>query len=143
MALCRICIDEHVKEINRAILGGNQPPKAIAERFGFAFWQVKDHRRKHLPWRNPKRPAPVTVEEQMVDLKLELRRLQVLAECGENVGGALAVVRQRQSLLELEARMGGLLDATHKRLLTCTTMRCSVWPWLCMPSGNRAAPSWA
>ncbi|MGB2621022.1 MAG: hypothetical protein WA857_21860 [Candidatus Acidiferrum sp.] len=53
----------------------------------------------------------------MAELKRELWRLQLLAEAGENVSGALQVVRQRQSLLELEARTAGLLDATHKKLI--------------------------
>lgn len=117
MALCRICIHEKAKEINRMILGSNQPPKAIATLFKFAVWQVKDHRRKHLPWRNPKRPPAVTVDEQLTDLKLELRRLQVLAECGEHVAEALSVVRERRQMLELEMRAQGRLDATHRKLL--------------------------
>jgi hypothetical protein len=57
------------------------------------------------------------VKEQLEDLKFELRRLQVLGECGESVTGAIAAVNARRQVLELEARLSGLLDAHHKKLI--------------------------
>jgi hypothetical protein len=113
--VCRICSDERKKEINLAMLHG-QTTKAVATKYGLNLWTARNHRKKCLPWRNPREKAAESVPEQMAELKRELWRLQLLAECGENVAGALAVVRQRQSLLELVARTNGLLDASHKKL---------------------------
>jgi len=62
----------------------------------------------------------VTVAEQLEDLKFELYRLQILGECGELESGAIAAVNARRSLLELEARLEGKLDATHRKLLSAT-----------------------
>jgi hypothetical protein len=116
--ICGICSNERVREINRAMLLG-LTTKAVVEKFGLNTWTARQHRKKCLPYRNPRVPkkAAETIPEQVAELKRELWRLQLLAEAGENVSGALAVVRQRQSLLELEARSQGLLDATHKKLL--------------------------
>ena len=121
MAVCTVCVHEKVKEINVALLSG-QMVKATSVKYGLKRWTLTQHRRKHLPWRNPKAAPAVTVQEKLEELGLDLRRLQLLAECGEDVGKAVAVVRQRQSLLELEARMGHLLGATHKKLLPATAI---------------------
>ncbi|MGB7614370.1 MAG: hypothetical protein WBL56_17585 [Candidatus Acidiferrum sp.] len=94
-----------------------QPTSAVAAKFGLNLWTARAHRKKCLPWRNPQVPKEEGIAAQMAELKRELWRLQLLAEAGENVSGALQVVRQRQSLLELEARTAGLLDATHKKLI--------------------------
>jgi hypothetical protein len=114
--LCTVESHEKCKEINRALLGG-KTCRAVSREFGVSWQVIRRHRSKCLPWRSPKAKQPETVEEKMADLNLELKRLQFLAEAGESVREALAVVRQRQSLLELEARAGGLLDPTHKKLM--------------------------
>ncbi len=114
--VCRICSDERSKEINKALLNG-QTVKQVAAKFGLNLWTARNHRKKCLPWRSPRLLKGESVEEQMDELKRELWRLQLLAEAGENVSAALAVVRQRQSLLELEARAAGMLDATHRKLI--------------------------
>lgn len=110
------CTDERVREINRALLLG-RTSRAVAEKFGVGIWVLRKHRQRCLPYRKARAPKPTTVQEKLAALSREMWRLQILAECGEQVGGALAVVRQRQSLLEPEARMSGLLDATHKKLI--------------------------
>ncbi len=114
--ICLICTDERIREINREMLLG-RTSRAVAEKFKLGIWITRSHRKKCLPYRKPNAKPAVTVVEQMEELKRELWRLQLLAEAGENVSQALAVVRQRQSLLELEARSLGQLDPLHKKLL--------------------------
>jgi hypothetical protein len=116
MSPCIICTHERVKEINRALLSG-WAPKAVADKHGVNVWSIRKHYRKHLPWKHRAARPAETTEEQMADLKLELRRLQILAECGDNVSEALKVIRQRQSLLELEMRSEHKLGATHEKLM--------------------------
>ena len=116
MAICSICQDERAREINVALLNGHTV-KATALKYGIRLWVLKEHRRKHLPWKDPRLGPAVTVLEKMEELSRELKRLQVLAECGIDTTKALMVVRQRQSLLELEARMEHLLGATHSKLM--------------------------
>ena len=92
----------------------------VAREHGLCRGTCWNHFQKHLPWRPQRRPKPITVQEQLEDLKFESRRLQALGETGENVTNALAALRERRALLELEARMAGRLDATHQRLLPRT-----------------------
>ena len=116
MGICIICTHEQIKGINRALLSG-WPPRAVAKKFEVNVWSVRKHYRKHLPWRHRLARPAETCDEQMADLKLELRRLQILAECGDDISEALKVVRQRQSLLELEMRAEHRLGATHSKLM--------------------------
>src|SRR5271168_5025572 len=113
--VCSICTHDKIKEINRALLGG-WTVKSVAVKFELNLWSARKHWRRHLPWKDRHARPAGTVDEQMEDLKLELRRLQILAECGDNVLGPLTVLKQRQSLLELEMRKEHLLGATHKKL---------------------------
>jgi hypothetical protein len=115
--VCRACRNEKIKEIDKTILGGRASITALSVKYDLPVWVLKEHRKRHLPWRNPKAKPPETVTEKLADLGLELKRLQVLAECGEHVAEALSVVRERRQMLELEARMEGRLDATHRKLL--------------------------
>jgi transposase-like protein len=114
MAQCSICSHEKAKEINRRLLVGRQV-KDIAKEFGFNRQTLRYHRRRHLPWRRENAKA-VTVQEQLDELKYELRRLQFLAECGEPIGQAISAVTAQRNVLELEARLAGKLDATHRKL---------------------------
>jgi len=116
MAQCSICSSPRVKEVNRWLLTGRQIGHTAKE-FGFSWGCVRHHKRHHLPYRSARAPKPATAEEKLADLEYELDRLRVLAECGESVGGALRVVTQQRSLLELQLRKAGHLDATHRKLL--------------------------
>ena len=116
MAVCSICVHEKHKEIDLALLEMKAPVKMLADKYGLKRWVLKEHRRKHLPWRNPKTKPAETITEKMAELSLEMKRLQFLAELDVNVTKALAVVRQRQSLLELEMRMGHVVSS-HRKLL--------------------------
>ena len=49
-------------------------------------------------------------------MKYELRRLRVLADCGEKVTESLRVIVQQRTLLELQMRKEHLLGATHRKL---------------------------
>ncbi len=120
MATCSICRHERHKEIDLALLEMREPVKILAQKFGLSWWVLKAHRTNHLPWLNRRKPAE-TVPEKMAELSLELQRLQKLAELGENVTKALAVLRQRQSLLELEMRMGHQVSS-HRKLLPAKPM---------------------
>jgi hypothetical protein len=119
MAACSICSHVKAKEINRRLLLGQQVPE-IADEFHFNRQTLRYHRRKHLPWWKHGRPA-VTMTEQLDQLNYELRRLQILAECGEEIGRAVQAVTARRQLIELQARLGGKLDATHKKLMLNST----------------------
>jgi hypothetical protein len=116
MAACNICSDARYKEINRRLLCGGRIKKTAME-FGFSPGQVQWHKRHHLPFRNSFGPKAATAQEKLEELEYELARLQVLAECGESVGGALRVIVAKRSLLELQLRKEGFLDATHRKLM--------------------------
>src|SRR5271156_4945911 len=117
MAQCSICSHEKVSEINWRILTGRQIVETAKE-FGINRGNLYSHMRNHLPWRTSRRkPAPETIEEKFAELEFELSRLRALALCGEKVGEALRVVTAQRNLLELEMRKGGLLDASHKKLI--------------------------
>jgi hypothetical protein len=115
MAQCKICAHEKFRDINRLLLTHGQI-KAVAVEFGLNRGTVFNHLRHHLPWRSRRHPKAVTVQEQLELLQFELRRLQVLAECGESIGGAVAALRERRAVLELSARLEGKMDATHRKL---------------------------
>ena len=116
MARCSVCSHEKAKDINRLLLTRGHV-SAVARDFKLCRGSVWNHFKKHLPWRLSRRPKSVTVREQLEDLKFELYRLQVLGECGESVGGAIAALNARRQVIELEARLEGRLDATHKKLM--------------------------
>ena len=58
--------------------------------------------------------------EKLADLEFECRRLQALAEAGEDIGRAINAVTARRQVLELEMRTTGKLDATHSKLMMAT-----------------------
>jgi len=116
MAQCSICSHKDAREINRRVLTGRQI-KDTANEFGLNRGTLYAHMRNHLPWRSARAKPGETVAEKMADLDFELRRLQVLAECGEKIGPAIQAVTARRSLLELQMRSEGLLDATHRKLI--------------------------
>jgi hypothetical protein len=116
MLTCLVCLDDRVKEMNRLLLNG-WPPKTVGRKFGINAWTMRNHRKRHLPWRHRSQKPGETIEEQRKDLKYELERLQVLAQCGDDVTEALRVIKARQSLLELQMRGEHLLGATHSRLM--------------------------
>ena len=89
---------------------------AVAKQFGFDPQVVGNHLRKHLPWRSRRAPRPQTVLEELELMDLELRRLMILAECGQSIGGAIQALTSRRAVLELKARLQGGLDATHRKL---------------------------
>ncbi len=114
--VCKVCSHPRVKEINRLILTG-VPVTKVAKAAGICRPTLWNHRTKHLPWRPAGGPKPVTVQEQLEDLKFELHRLQILGECGEPVSGAIQALNARRMVVELQARMEGRLDATHRKLM--------------------------
>ena len=114
---CKVCSRKDAKEINRAILTHGQLGKiARAHKLNVAV--VFNHAKKHLPWRHRlSKKEPVTIAEKLADLSFELRRLQVLGECGEKVGPAVQAINARRTLLEFEARLEGKLDPAGKKAL--------------------------
>jgi hypothetical protein len=115
MAQCSVCSNSRAKEINRWLLLGRQGPD-VATEFGFKAQTIRWHLRNHLPWRSRRAPKPETIMEELDVLEFELRRLTVLASCGEAIGGAIQALTARRALIELRARLEGKLDATHKKL---------------------------
>jgi hypothetical protein len=81
---------------------------------------VQNHRTKHLPYRPQNFRKAESVGQQLEDLRFEAQRLQALGECGVNVSHAVTALRERRQILELEARMSGSLDATHKKLINAS-----------------------
>jgi hypothetical protein len=116
MAQCTICSHEKARDINRLLLTRGQV-KAVALEFGLNRGTVFNHLRKHLPWRSRRHPKPATIAEKLEQLEFELRRLQVLAESGESIGAAIQALNARRAVVELEARLEGRLDATHRKLM--------------------------
>ena len=115
MALCSVCSHVKAREINARLLQGARI-KATAEQYGFTFGIVRHHRRYCLPWRSAKTPKPITIDEQLADLKFESERLQFLGEAGVSITGAIQAVKERRALLELEARMEHRTGASHAKL---------------------------
>jgi hypothetical protein len=116
MAQCSICSSEQARSINRLLLTHGQIT-VVAKQFGFDRAVVGNHLRKHLPWRSRRAKKPETVMEELEVMEFELRRLMVLAECGESIGGAIQALTARRALAELRLRLEGKLDATHKKLM--------------------------
>ena len=116
MAQCIVCCSDKARDVNRKLLMGGRA-RELAVEFGFRVQSLRWHKRHHLPWRSRQAKKPETIAEQLEDLKLELRRLQVLAECGASgIGPAIHAVTARRHLLELEARLDHKLGATHFKL---------------------------
>jgi hypothetical protein len=115
MAQCTICSSKEARSINVLLLTGSQI-STVMKQFGFSRAVVSAHQRHHLPWRSRRAPKPETILEELEFMELELRRLTVLAECGQPIGGAIQALNARRSVLELRARLSGSLDATHKKL---------------------------
>jgi hypothetical protein len=115
MAICTVCSDARAKEINRWLLTGRKGPD-VAKEFGINVQILRWHRRKHLPYWNPRRPKPVTVGEELAQLKYELSRL-AMPQSGEPIGAAISAVTAKRQVLELEARLEGKLDAHHRKLI--------------------------
>ena len=113
---CSVCVHEKRKEIDLALLTATASLTSLVEKFSLQRWVLKEHRRKHLPWISPRRKPAETITEKMEELSAELKRLQVLGELGMSVTKPLAVLRQRQSLLELEMRMGHMVSTHRKQL---------------------------
>jgi transposase-like protein len=115
MAQCRICSSEKLQQVNLRLLQGGQIGKTARE-FGVSYQTIRHHRRFCLPWRDPRTAPAETCDQKFAELEYELRRLTLLGECGASVSGALAGVRERRHLLELEMRKEHLLGATHRKL---------------------------
>lgn len=116
MAQCSICSHEKAREINRRVLTGRRI-KETAREFGINRGTLYSHMRNHLPWRSRRVKAAATAEEMLEELDFELRRLQVLGECGEKIGPAIQALVARRNLLELRMRSEGRLDSTHRKLI--------------------------
>jgi hypothetical protein len=107
---CRVCQrGPDAREINRHLLLGT-PQAKIAKAAKIPVRSLATHLHKHLPWRPANFRKAVTIGEQLEDIKFALSRLEVL-------GGAIAALRERRAVLELEARLGGQMDTTHKKLM--------------------------
>lgn len=118
MSQCTVCSHQRVREINLDLLMHRQR-KLIAKQFKVSVFSLSTHARKHIPFRPPRLGKPVTPQEKLESLQFELQRLQLLAECDIrfNANEALKVFAARRTLLELELRAAGFLDATHQKLL--------------------------
>jgi hypothetical protein len=103
-------------EIDRQLLHGMSTAR-IAKDMDLNEKSVQAHRQKHLPWRPQNFRKAESVGDRLADLRFEAERLRALGECGVAVNQALGALREERALLELQARLGGMLDATHRKLL--------------------------
>lgn len=113
MSVCSICSHEKNREINYALLRGALVT-ATAKKFGVPVQTLARHRRIHLRFKlrsaRGKTQPPSTLEEKLAAIDADLQRLQLEAECSKgvaNIDAALRVVKARQNLLELEAKIVG------------------------------------
>jgi hypothetical protein len=109
MAVCSVCGHEEARKINAALISG-QLVVRVAKRFNVSRQALGRHRAKHLQYRAPKTPPATTLEGKFHELSLDMANLQAEALCGVNVRDALAVMRMRMTLLELEAKVTGRLN---------------------------------
>jgi hypothetical protein len=116
---CKTCTHAKRIEIDRHLLEGKST-SMVAKAAGLSEKSVRAHRTLHLPWRPQHFRKAESVGEQLADLRFEAQRLQALGECGVNVSHAVTALRERRQILELEARMSGSLDATHKKLINAS-----------------------
>lgn len=114
--ICSIECHPRLRTLNTWLLTG-RTVRQVVEEFGVGEWAVRKHQKQCLPYKGAYPKKPTTWEGRMEELRLELWRLQLLGEYGMPVANALAVVRERKSLLELEMRSEGKLDATHRKLM--------------------------
>jgi transposase-like protein len=121
VAQCKICSNEKARDINRLFLTHGQIGM-VSRQFGLNRGTVSNHLRKHLPWRSRRRPKPVSTAELLEELQYELARLAVLAECGEKIGAAVAALREKRAVYELQMRAAGVLSSTHRKLLPAQPM---------------------
>jgi hypothetical protein len=116
-ANCQVCMrGPDARNINKHLLCGT-PMTVLSRASKIPVEALARHLHNHLPWRKPNFRKAVTIGEQLEDIKFELSRLQILGECGDNVTGAIAALRERRSVLELEARLGGEMDTSHKKMI--------------------------
>jgi hypothetical protein len=113
LSVCQICSHEKNREINFALLRGAMAT-VTAKKFGVPVQTLCRHRRLHLRLRlrssQGKSRPPSTLEEKLAAIDADLQRLQLEAECSKgvaNIDAALRVVKARQNLLELEAKIVG------------------------------------
>jgi transposase-like protein len=113
MSVCLICSHEKNREINYALLRGALVT-VTAKKFGVPVQTLARHRRIHLRFKlrsaRGKSQPPSTLEEKLAAIDADLQRLQLEAECSKgvaNIDAALRVVKARQNLLELEAKIVG------------------------------------
>jgi hypothetical protein len=116
MAQCRICSSQRQGQINVWLLTG-MPMARVAKACGLPVATVKNHKMLHIPYRPERRPKPITIAEQMDEIKFQLARLRCLAEAGENVTQPLKVLYAQRGMLELEMRAEGRLDPTNKKAM--------------------------
>jgi hypothetical protein len=109
MAVCSVCGHEDARKINAALISGQMVVR-VAKRFNVSRQALGRHRSKHLRYRAPKTQPATTLEGRFHELSLDMANLQAEALCGVNVREALAVMRMRMSLLELEAKVTGRLN---------------------------------
>jgi hypothetical protein len=113
---CKVCQFFRVKDLNLLLLRG-RPASKVAKASGLHYAAVLNHMRHHLPYRPPGFRKAVTPTEMLEDLSFELSRLQALAENGEAIGGAVTALNARRAVVELQTRMQGGLQGSHKAML--------------------------
>lgn len=126
MAVCSICTHRDAKQINNLLLekGGRRTGvvMALAAQFGISRQSVWRHRKLHLGVGIPKARPGTTLEARCADLARDAMRLQLLAENGADIGEALRALKERRSLMTLEARLSGKLQSESAKVLIENTI---------------------
>lgn len=118
MTQCILCRHPGKHTIEKKLLQTGQVTR-VAKELQLCYGTVWNHFRNHLPYRSErkrKKFEAMSVMEKLADLSYELQRLTVLGECGESVSQAVTALRERRRLLEVEARLNGMLERRHDKL---------------------------
>jgi hypothetical protein len=115
--VCTICTSPHRETIDAALVEGKATSRAIAATFGCSRSSLQRHSEAHIPRALAQAVARKAEahEDSLHDLVHELdadaRRIQAAAEKEGDLRTAVMCVKERRGLVEMRARVAGLLRA--------------------------------
>ncbi len=108
MQRCQVCVNEHIKDINKRIVRGENLSK-LSQEYGVSYDSMYNHSREHVP-RQLRTGAEVVLKNHGLNVMTELDRLmsetrEILTEARDNNhnGIALKAIQQLRGNLALVA----------------------------------------